>query len=120
MGLILSWIILSLAFWLTAVALPGLHLKSFGSAFLVAAIFGILNALLGWLLFTVFAIATLGLAWLLAFITSWIINAIVLSLTASLTDRLKVDGFKWSLLGALMISVVGTLAEWLLLGALRS
>ena len=118
MELLLSWLILSLAFWVTAAILPGMHLKSFGSAFLVAAIFGVLNLLLGWLLFTVFAIATLGLAWLLAFITRWIINAIVLSLTDKLTDRLKVDGFKWSLLGALMISFVGTLAEWLLTGAL--
>ena len=36
--LILSWLILSVAVWLTAAILPGFHVKSFGSAVLVAAI----------------------------------------------------------------------------------
>jgi putative membrane protein len=113
MSLILSWLILSFAVWLTAVVLPGFHVKSFGSAILVAAIFGLLNFLLGWLLFAIFTIATLGLAWLLAFITRWIINAILLKLTASLTDHLRIDSFGWALGGALMMSAIGTLGEWL-------
>lgn len=114
MGLILSWLILSLAVWITAVVLPGFHVKGFGSALLVAAIFGVLNFLLGWLFFTVFTIATLGIAYLLAFITRWIINAILLSLTDALTDRLTIDGFRWSLGGALLMSVLGTLGEWMM------
>jgi putative membrane protein len=113
MSLILSWLILSFAVWLTAAVLPGFHVKSFGSALLVAAIFGLLNFLLGWLLFAVFTIATLGLAWLLAFITRWIINAILLMLTDRLTDHLTVDSFGWALVGALMMSAIGTLGEWL-------
>lgn len=116
MRLLLSWLILSLAVWVTAMALPGFHVKNFKSAVLVAAIFGILNFLLGWLLFAVFTVATLGLAWLLAFITRWIINALLLKLTDMLTDHLKIDGFGWALLGALVISAIGTLGEWLLIG----
>lgn len=112
MSLILSWLILSLAVWVTAMILPGFHVRSFGGAILVAAIFGILNFLLGWLFFAVFTIATLGLAWLLAFITRWIINAIMLKITDSLTDALTIDGFKWALIGALVMSVLGTLGEW--------
>ncbi|MBN1238956.1 MAG: phage holin family protein, partial [Gammaproteobacteria bacterium] len=72
--------------------------------------------LLGWLLFGVFTVATLGIAWLLAFITRWIINAILLMLTDRLTDHLKIDGFGWALGGALMMSAIGTLGEWLLGG----
>jgi putative membrane protein len=116
MGLLLSWLILSFAVWVTAVVLPGFHVKSFGSAVLVAAIFGILNFLLGWLLFAIFTIATLGLAWLLAFITRWIINAILLVLTDRLTDHLTIDSFGWALGGALMMSVIGTLGEMLVRG----
>lgn len=115
MGLLLSWVILSLAVWITAVALPGFHIKSFSSAFLVAALFGILNALLGWLFFVIFTIATLGLALLLAFITRWIINAIMLKIVDALTDHLTIDGFRWALGGALMMSVLGTLGEWAVL-----
>ena len=69
MGLIISWLILSLAVWVTAAVLPGFHVKDFKSAIIVAAIFGLLNFVLGWFLFVVFTVATLGLAWLLAFIT---------------------------------------------------
>jgi putative membrane protein len=117
MGLLLSWLILSFAVWLTATVLPGFHVKSFGSAILVAAVFGVLNFLLGWLLFAIFTIATLGIAWLLAFITRWIINAILLVLTDRLTDHLSIDSFSWALGGALMIAVVGTLGEWIVRAA---
>lgn len=113
MELILSWLILSVAVWLTAAILPGFHVKNFGSAVLVAAIFGVLNFLLGWLLFAVFTVVTLGIAWLLAFITRWIINAILLVVTDKLTDHLHIDGFGWALGGALMMSVLGTVGEWL-------
>ena len=117
MYLILSWLIMTLAVWATAALLPGFHLKSAKSALIVAAIFGLLNFLLGWLLFAIFTVFTLGLAWLLSFITRWIINAILLKLTDAMTDHLRIDGFGWALLGALVISVVSTLGHWLLIGA---
>jgi putative membrane protein len=113
MHLILSWLILTLAVWVTSAILPGFHVKSPKSALLVAAIFGVLNFLLGWLLFAIFSVATLGIAWLLAFITRWIINAILLVITDKLTDHLKIDSFGWALGGALVMSLVGTLGEWL-------
>ena len=113
MNLILSWLILTLAVWVTSAILPGFHVKSPKSALLVAAIFGVLNFLLGWLLFAIFSVATLGIAWLLAFITRWIINAILLVITDKLTDHLKIDSFGWALGGALVMSLVGTLGEWL-------
>jgi putative membrane protein len=113
MSLILSWLILSFAVWVTAVVLPGFHVKSFGSAIVVAALFGVLNFLLGWLFFAVFTIATLGLAWLFAFITRWIINAIILKITDAVTDHLSIDSFRWALGGALMMSAIGTVGEWI-------
>ncbi|MFO7305701.1 MAG: phage holin family protein [Gammaproteobacteria bacterium] len=113
MELLLSWLILSFAVWITDAVLPGFHLKSAKSAILVAAIFGVLNFLLGWLLFAVFTVLTLGLAWLLAFVTRWIINAILLVITDKLTDHLKIDSFGWALGGALVMSAVGTLGEWI-------
>ncbi|TVP42647.1 MAG: phage holin family protein, partial [Gemmatimonadales bacterium] len=107
MSLLLSWLILSLAVWITAVVLPGFHVKSMGSAFIVAAIFGILNVLIGWLFFVIIGIATLGIGFLLAFLTRWLVNAILLKITDAVTDRLTIDSFGWALLGALMISVLG-------------
>jgi putative membrane protein len=112
MEFLLSWLILSFAVWATAALLPGMRIKSFPSAILVAGLFGILNFFLGWLLFTIFTIGTLGLAWLLAFVTRWIINAIILKLTDSLTDRLEIDGFGWALIAAAVMSLAGTVGEW--------
>jgi putative membrane protein len=114
-NLLITWLIITLAVWITAMALPGFHVKGFTSAIIVAAIFGVLNFLLGWLIFAVLAVATLGIGLLLAFITRWIVNAILLKLTDALTDHLTIDGFRWALIGALMISVISTVAEWLLL-----
>jgi putative membrane protein len=117
MQLLLSWLILSIAFWLTAMMLPGFHVRSFGSAIFVAAVFGIINALLGWLFFGVLTIATLGIAYLLSFITRWFINAVFLSLTAKLTSGLKIDGFRWALVGALVISLISAGIDWILRSA---
>jgi putative membrane protein len=114
MSIILSWLVLSFAVWVTDAVLPGFHVKGPKSALLVAAIFGVLNFLLGWLLFALFTIATLGIAWLLAFITRWIINAILLVITDKLTDHLKIDSFGWALGGALVMSLVGTAGEWVI------
>lgn len=116
MRLIISWLILSLAVWVTSKVLRGFRIKDGQSAFIVAAIFGLLNFLLGWLIFAVFTVATLGIAWLLAFITRWIINALLLMLTDKLTDRLKIDSFGWALGAAFLISLIGTLAQFLLRG----
>jgi putative membrane protein len=112
MSILLSWLILSFAVWLTAVILPGFHVKNFGSAAVVALVFGVLHFFLGWLFFTVFTIATLGLAYLLAFLTRWIITAIVLKITDGVTDLLKIDNFGWALLGALLMSAIGTAGQY--------
>lgn len=114
MSFILSWLILAVAVWVTAEVLPGFHVKSFGSAILVAALVGLLNWLLGWIFFAVLAVATLGLALLFAFITRWIINAIILKIVDAMTDHLTIDSFGWALGGALMMSALGTIGEWLL------
>lgn len=116
MGFLVSWLILAAAVWITAAVLPGFHVKNFGSAVLVAAIFGVLNFFLGWLFFTVFTIATLGLAYLLAFLTRWLINAILLKITDAATDHLTIDSFGWALGGALLMSLLGTAGQWMVQG----
>lgn len=116
MSLLLNWLILTIAVWVTAVALPGFHVKSFKDAIVVALFVGLLNFFVGWLFWTVFTVLTLGLALLLSFITRVIINAIILKLVDSMTDRLTIDGFKWAVIGAIVISAISTLANWLIGG----
>jgi len=102
----LQWLVLSLAFWLTAVIVPGFRLRGFRDAIVVAAIFGVVNFLLGTILFWVIGLATLGIGLLLWFITHWVVNAILLKVTDALTSRLEVRSFGTAMIAALVMSVL--------------
>jgi putative membrane protein len=112
---LLSWLIQSLAVWLTAAVLPGFELRGgVIGAVRVAALLGVLQFFLGWLIFVVIGVGTLGIGFLLAFITRWIVSAILLKLTDSLSSSLKIVSFGRALIGALLMSGIGTAAEALL------
>lgn len=97
--LIVNALALSAAAWL----LDGIELSGgFFGVLLVALIFGLLNALLKPILlfFSLpFLIITLGLF-------AFVVNALVLLLTARLTDAMTVSGFGAALLGSLIVSLV--------------
>jgi putative membrane protein len=114
MGLLLSWLVMSAAFWLTAEVLPGFRVKGFRGAVLVAAVFGLINWLIGWLLFVVIGVASLGIGFLLAFLTRWLVNAILLKVTDAVSSNLSIRDFSTALLGALLLSLFCTLGQWLL------
>lgn len=112
-SLIVSWLILAFAVWLTARLLPSVELDDFGDAIAVAAVFGLLNLVLGEILFVLFSFVTLGLAWLFAFVTRWLIDALLLKLTGGFLQGFRVDGFGSALLAALVMSGLGTLLQGL-------
>ena len=112
MDIVITWLILAFAVWLTAMLLPGIELKGIVDAIVVAAVFGVLNWLLGWLLFAILGVVTLGLGFLLAFITRWVVNALLLIATGKVTNRIKVKSVGSAFLGALIMSGLGTLGEW--------
>lgn len=112
MRMLLSWLVLSISVWVTAGILPGFRVNGFAGAVKAAAIFGILNWLLGWFIFVVLGIATLGIGFLLAFLTRWIVMALLLKFTDALSSSLKIKSFGTAIVGALLISGIGTLAEY--------
>ena len=114
MSILLSWIILSVSVWVAAKVVPGVEVRGVGGAVMVAAIFGLLNWAIGWLLFGILGVATLGLGFLLAFLTRWVVNALLLKLTDALTDKLTIRGFGPAFLAGLVMSALGTLGQWLL------
>jgi putative membrane protein len=115
MHLLLTWLVLSIAVWLTAAILPGFKVNGFWGAVKVAAVFGTLNWLLGWFFFVVLSIVTLGIAYLLAFITRWIIMAVILKLSDKVSSSIEIKGFGTALIGALLMTGIGSLVEHLIL-----
>lgn len=105
--LLASWIILALAFVLTAWVAPGMRIHGGPVSWLwLAAAFAALNLVLGTILRLVTApimLLTLGLFGI-------IINAVLIRLVADWTDRLELDGFGSALWGAVLITVF----TWLL------
>lgn len=115
MNLLISWISLTLAFWAASKLLPGFEVKGgVGSHLLVAALFGTLSFFLGSVLFVAIGVVTLGLGFLLAFLTRLVVMTILLVATGKFSDRLKVKNFTTAFLASLIMAVVGTSTEALL------
>lgn len=77
----------------------------------VAALFGILHFLLGTLIFYVIGLGTLFIGFLLAFLTRWLVSAILLKLVSKLSSSLSIVSFGRAFLAAMLMSAIGTAAE---------
>ena len=101
--LLLKWLVLSVAMAVTARLLDGVDITGGPVSYvIVAAIFGLVNAVVGTfvrLLSLPLTILTLGLFTL-------VINALMLTITAQVTDALVIDGFGDAVLAALCLSVL--------------
>jgi len=91
--------------------LPGIHIKNFGTAVLVALIYSVINFLLGRILFF--------LAFPVIFITFglfiFIIDAFLLWLTDKMIEDFEIDNFVTTILAAFLIMVSDGLLNWIFL-----
>lgn len=102
MGIIISLLLNSLAVFVTAYILPGIHLKNFMTALVVAVVLGMINTFIRpiiLLLTLPINILTLGL------FTFVILGGIVL-LVSSIVPGFGVDGFWWAVAFSLILSLV--------------
>lgn len=112
MGILVSWVVTTLSLFVASRVLDGMKLKGgVVSHLFVAALFGILNVFLGQLIYLAIGLGTLGLGFLLAFVTRLVATAIVLKVVGALTSRLSVKDFKTAFLAALLMSLTATVAE---------
>jgi putative membrane protein len=113
---ILHLAVLTLTILVLARSLPDVHVKSVGSAVVVAIVFSLLNFFLGWFiraLLVVPAILTLGLLFL---IFPFVVNTVLLWLTDKVLSTFKVESLGSLLLSAGAITAVNALLTF----ALRS
>ena len=90
--------------------LPGVRVKSYGTAVIVALVYGLLNfflgTVIGWILFIPMFLS-LGLFGL-------VINALMLWLTDKLIDDFEIDSLKTTLIMAVLLTIGRVLLSWLL------
>ena len=100
--LVLAWLVATVGIWLAAAVLPGVHVNSFEGALVVAALVGVLNAILPPVVAALRVPATL----VIGFLGVLAVDAGILLLVSAIdpTD-FKVDSFGWALLAALLMAV---------------
>src|SRR5664279_6138777 len=102
MQLIVRWLVIAAAVWLVADLVPGVSVTGGnGSYFIIAALFAVVNIVIGpvvRLISLPFTLLTLGLFLL-------VVNAALLGITAALTARLSVDGFGTAVVAGFLVGV---------------
>jgi putative membrane protein len=104
MEILVNWLISSLSILCAAYIIPGVHITDFFTAFVLAIVLGVINAIVKpfLIIFTLpINILTLGLFTL-------VINAILILLAAKIVPGFKVDGFWWALLFSLTLSLISS------------
>ena len=102
MGILLRWLILTAAILLAAYLVSGIEVHGFWSAFLAAAILGILNAFFR----PILLILTLPLNILTLGLFTFVINAFLLKMVSGVISGFEVHGFWPAVLGSVVISIV--------------
>lgn len=103
--LLVNWSIMVGAVWAATTAVPGISVEGSLLAFAaVALLLGLVNVLIGPLLFLVVGFRP----WIGVAGSALVVNTVLLGVTALLTDQLEIDGVGSALLGAAVIAVSGT------------
>jgi putative membrane protein len=113
--LLLHWILSAVAVWIVAHIVPGISVSGPVAALIAALVIGLVNATLGLLLKILtfpLTVLTLGLFW-------FVINALMLELAAVLVPGFYVRGFIPALIGAVMLSLVSSVLQWLVMPSRR-
>jgi putative membrane protein len=105
-GWIVRWLVIAVSIMITAWLLPGIVVKGgVLDVLILALVLGLLNLIVRPILIFLSlpaVVVTLGFFLL-------IINALMLSWASSITGTLEIHGFGWTLLGALLITIISTI-----------
>ncbi len=104
-GLLLRWLLLTIAIILTSYLVEGIQVAGFFSAFFAAAVLGILNTLFRPILLLItlpINVVTFGLF-------TFVINALLLKMASGVVSGFHVYGFWSAVFGSLIISLVNYL-----------
>lgn len=108
MSLLVLWLLSALFLYLTAVLVPGFIVKSFGAALIAAIVVGLFNMLLRPLLLFL----TLPLNVLTLGLFTFVVQAVILRLSAGFLSGFDIQGWIPAILGAVVMSLIQTLVYY--------
>ena len=107
-GILVRTLIIALGLGLAAFLLPGVTITGAGTLVLAALLLGLVNAIVR----PILLILTLPITLLTLGLFLLVINAAMFGLVAAMLDGFYVAGFFSALFGALIVSLVSTVASW--------
>jgi putative membrane protein len=110
--MLLAWFSFSLSVFIVARLMPFVHVRSYNTAVVVAAVYGVLKYLFTWIL----VILTFPLMFLTLGLFLVVINAFLLWITDKLLDGFEIKGFVGTLVASVMISVMDVILRLLIPG----
>lgn len=108
-ALVVRWLINAGAILLVAQLLEGIYVAGLGTALVAALVLGLVNAVIR----PVILALTMPIGCLTLGLFTFVVNALMLWLTAAVVPGFDIDGFLPALVGSVLISVVSSVASWL-------
>ena len=109
MGILINWIVTTIAIIVAAYFLSGVTVRNIGAAFVAAAVLGLINAILR----PILVILTLPLTILTLGLFIFILNALLVLLAGAIVPGFEIRGFWWALLFSLLFSIISTIIHWI-------
>lgn len=106
---LLVWLLSALSLVIAAYLLPSVEIDSFGTAMIAAALIGLLNVTLGFLI----RVAAFPITWLLPGLMYLICDAIMIYIVSRFVRGFSVKNFTAAFLCALVVAVVNVLLSYI-------
>lgn len=114
--ILLRWLVSALGFLALPYLIPGISVKGFGTALLLALLWGVVGITVK----PILLLLTLPLNLLTFGIFTFIINGFLLWMLGGMIKGFEVHGFWVAVLGALVLSVISSISHWTLNASAKS
>lgn len=102
MQLLLRWLLNTLALFIVAYIVPNFHYRDWIALAIAALVLGLLNAIVR----PILVLLTLPLTIITLGLFLFVLNAIMLEITAAIVPGFDINGFGWALVGAVVLALV--------------
>lgn len=109
LNIVWNILLLSVAVFVVAKIIPGIHIKSFGTAIMVGVVYSVIN----FLLYKILIFLSLPVIFITLGLFVIIINAFLLWLTDLLIEDFEIKGFGTTIIASILISLCNMLLQWI-------